>query len=253
MAKKKTGKKAWGFGADSLTLDKSIQEFSKYILKKQWLRAEKILEQLEQRFPAKKEVLECWITLAYEKGDWKAYQEKAREYTLKHPDEPDAYLSLSSVCLKNTYPLLALEALQTFSEKFPNHPEIEEAKQNIKKIKTIVPELLKDYDIEPEKTLEIGRLNERGRFLFESNQYTEAKKIFADLMNLAPNFPPALNNLSLIHCFEGDLTGAIALAKQVLKAAPNNFQALGNLVRFSVLSGETELAEEYLNQLQSIR
>ena len=252
MAQKKTRKKAWGFGSDSQTLNKCLKEFDSYIIKKQWLKAQKTLEQLEQRFPSKKEVLECWLTLAYAKGNWTTYQQKGTEYTLKHPDEPDAYLTLSSVCLKNTYPLLALEALQNFCDKFPHHPEISEARETIDKIQTMVPELLKDYAREGQQVLEIGILSERGRFLFESNQYTEASKIFEELIKLAPNFPPALNNLSLIRCFEGDLTAAIALAKQVLEFEPNNFQALGNLVRFYVLSGEAELAQQYLNELKAL-
>ena len=56
----------------------------------------------------------------------------------------------------------------------------------------------------------------------------------------------------MIRCFTGDLTEAIALAQQVLEFDQNNFQALGNLVRFYVLSGETELAEKYLNQLKAL-
>jgi tetratricopeptide (TPR) repeat protein len=252
MTQKKQRTKTWGFASDAQTFNKVLQEFDRYILKKQWLKAQKTLEELERRFPTNKEVLECWLTLAHEKGDWKSYQQKATEYTLKHPDEPNAYLTLSSVCLKNTYPLLALEALQNFCEKFPDRPEIPEAKQNIEKIQTIVPELLKDYEIEGQQALQIGALSERGRFLFESHQYTEASKIFEDLIAIAPKLFPALNNLSLIKCFEGDLTGAIALAKQVLKSDRNNFQALGNLVRFHVLSGETELAQKYLNELKGL-
>lgn len=252
MTQKKTKTKAWGFASNSQTLNKCLKEFERYIANKQWLKAEKTLEEIEQRFPSNKEVLESWLTLAYERGDWKNYQQKATEYTLKHPDEPNAYLVLSSVCLKNTYPLLALEAWQNFCQKFPNHSKIAEAKQKIKEIETIVPELLKNYEIEGEQTLQIGTLSERGRFLFESHQYSEAGKIFEDLISLAPKLFPAFNNLSLIKCFEGDVIGAIALAKQVLESDRNNFQALGNLIRFHVLLGETELAQKYLNELKAL-
>ena len=252
MAQKKTKKKVWGFGSDAQTFNQSLKNFDRYIAEQDWVRAEKTVEQLEQRFAAKKEVLECWLTLAYEKGDWHSYQQKATEYTLKYPDEPDAYLKLFSVCTKNTYPLLALEALQIFWQKFPNHPQITEAKQNIEKIQTLVPELLKEHGLEGEQALQIGTLSERGRFLFESNKYTEASQIFEDLINLAPKFSPALNNLSLIRCFEGDLKGGIVLAKQVLEFEPNNFQALGNLVRFYVLSGEIDTAQKYLNELKAL-
>ena len=252
MAKKKRKSKSWGFAPDTQAIDKCLQEFDRYIAKKQWLKAEKILEELEQRFPEKKEVFECWLTLAYEQGDWNTYQEKATEYSLKHPDEPDAYLALSSICMQNTYPLLALEALQTFDEKFPNHPEIPEVNKKIEAIQTIVPELLQNYDLEEQQALEIARLNERGRFLLESNQYSEADKIFTNLINLAPKFPPALNNLSLIRGITGNITEAIALTQQVLEFDPNNFQALGNLVRFYVLSTETQLAEKYLNKLKAL-
>ena len=252
MGQKKKRKKAWGFGSNSQTLNKYLKEFDRYIVKQQWSKAQKTVEELEQRFSSQKQVLECWLTLAYAKADWKTYQQKATEYREKYPDEPDAYLTLSSVCFTNTYPLLALEALQDFCQKFPNHPEISEAKQRIEEIQAIVPELLKDYKIEEQQVLAIGTLSERGRFLFESHQYTEASKIFEELIELAPTFPPPLNNLSLIRCFEGDLTGAIALAQQVLDCDHNNFQALGNLVRFYILSGETELAQKYLTELKAL-
>ncbi len=252
MSQKKTRKKAWGFGSDSQTLNKYLREFDKYIVKNQWSKAQKVLEELEQRFSSKKEVLECWLTLTYAKSDWTTYQQKATEYTLKHPDEPDGYLILSSVCLKNTYPLLALEALETFCQKFPNHAKISESHETIEDIRAIVPDLLKDYDVEQQQALKVGRLAEKGRFLFESHQYPEASRILKELTNLAPKFPPPFNNLSLIRCFEGDLTEAIALAKQVLEYDPDNFQALGNLVRFYLLSGKEELAEQDLNNLKAL-
>ena len=62
-----------------------------------------------------------------------------------------------------------------------------------------------------------------------------------------------MNNLSLILCFQGDLTQAITLAKKVLDKDQNNFQALGNLVHYYVLSGETELAEKQLTQLKELK
>ena len=49
MAKKKTKKLAWGFSSDSQNIDKYLQKFDRYILKKQWLKAEKILEELGLR------------------------------------------------------------------------------------------------------------------------------------------------------------------------------------------------------------
>ena len=245
MARKKIRKKTWGFGSDSQTLDQFLKEFEKYIATNQWSKAQETLEQLEKRFPSKKQVSECWLALAYAKGDWQTYQQKATEYIRKHPDEPDAYLNLSAVCLENTYPLLALETLQSFCQKFPKHPGISEANQEIETIQTTVPELLKDYKLEGQEALEIGALSERGRFLFESNQYPEASKIFEELIDLAPKFSPGFNNLSLIRCFEGDLAEAIALAKKSLECNHNNFQALGNLVRFYVLSGKTKLAQQH--------
>ena len=80
MAQKKTRSKAWGFGSDSQTLNKCLKEFDGYIVKNQWSKAQKTVEELEQRFSSKKQVLECWLTLAYAKGDWKSYQQKATEY-----------------------------------------------------------------------------------------------------------------------------------------------------------------------------
>ena len=252
MARKKNRKQSWGFSSDAYNLDKYLQKFDRYINKQQWLQAQDVVEELEQRFPQKKEVLECWLTWAYETANWQTYQQKATEYTLQFPDDPEGYLTLSSVCLKNTYPLLALEALQTFCTKFPDHPQFAETNQEKEEIEALLPELLKDFQIGGEEPTEIAKLAEQSRFLFESHQYPQAIVILEDLINRTPQFAPAYNNLSLIRCFEGNLSQAIALAQQVLELDPDNFQALGNLVRFQILSGETELAQQYLSQLKTV-
>ena len=147
MSKKKTKKKSWGFSTSSQSLDKYLKQVEQYIFDKQWSKAKKLLEDLEQRFSYDKEIFLWWLTLAYEQSDWTTYQKKAEEFILKHPDEPDAYLALSSGCLNNLYPLLALQTFQDFCAKFPNHPRISEAHETIKDIESSLPELLKDYSL----------------------------------------------------------------------------------------------------------
>jgi tetratricopeptide (TPR) repeat protein len=252
MAQKKNRKRAWGFSSEPQVLRKYIQQVDRYIIEEEWSKAEKLLAELDQRFPQEKEVLESWLSLCYEKGDWKGYQKKAMEYKQKFPDDPEGYLVLSSICINNSYPLLAVECLKEFRQKFPNHSHVDEANQTIEKLTELVPKLLKEYDIPEEQVLEIGLLTEQGRFLFESNQYPEAKKSLQDLIKLMPNLPPALNNLSLIYYFEQDLPEAINLAKQVLESHPDNFHALGNITRFYLVSGETDLAQKSLNQLKAL-
>jgi tetratricopeptide (TPR) repeat protein len=251
MPKKKIKKQAWGFVSSNQSPDNYLQEVNKYIVKKQWSNAKKRLEEIEQRFPCNKDIFYCWLTLASEQNNWMIYQKKAQEFISKYPNEADVYLALSTVCLKNTYPILALQVLQDFCDKFPNHSEISEAKETIKEIKITVPQLLQDYKLEKEKVLEIGKLAEQGRFLFEIGEYDQAKNFFQDLITLAPTFLPALNNQSIILSREGKLTEAIALAQKVLEQEQNNFQALGNLVHFYVLLGETELAETHLKKLMT--
>ena len=212
MAKKKTKKKGWGFSSSSQSLNECLKQFDKYIVNQQWLKAKQKLEELEQRFPPNKEIFKCWLTLADEQGDQKTYQQKAEEFTLKCPDEADAYLAFIGACIENTYPLLALQTLETFCAKFPHDPNISEANKTRTEIKTFIPELLKDFDLPEERALELGTLNEKGRFLVEMGQSNQARQLFEDLLQLAPNLSPALNNLSLILCSQGELREAIALA-----------------------------------------
>lgn len=161
-------------------------------------------------------------------------------------------LAFIGACIQNTYPLLALQTLETFCAKFPHDPNISEANKTRTEIETSVPKLLQDFDLPEERALELGTLNEKGRFLVEIGQSNQARQLFEDLLQLAPNLSPALNNLSLILCSQGELREAIALAQKVLEKNQNNFQALGNLVRFYLLSGETELAEKQLKQLKEL-
>jgi predicted Zn-dependent protease len=257
MTKKNIKSRGWGFSSSpsssSISLNEYLKQIDKYIDKKQWSNAKKKLEKLEQHFPENKKVLQYWLTLTSEKGDWNTHQQKAEEFTLKYPDDPDGYLFLSNVLMKNTYPLLALQTLQDFCNKFPDHPHINDFRKDSADIESILPSLLKDLKLQGEEALKIGRLMERSKFLVDSGKLDESRGILENLIKLAPNFCPAFNNLSQILCSEGNLTEAIDLAQKVLEQDPDNFQALGNLVRYYVLSGKTESAKEKLEKLKALK
>ncbi len=50
MAKRKARKKAWGFGSDSQTLNKCLQEFDKYIVKKKVVKGTKNSRRIRAAF-----------------------------------------------------------------------------------------------------------------------------------------------------------------------------------------------------------
>lgn len=253
MVKKKTKTKGWGFSSSSQSLHSYLKEFSKYIVKQQWSNAEQKLEELEQRFSLQPEILECWLILADQIKNWKTCQKKAEQFISINPDDPDAYLTLAGICMKNVYPVLAVQALNKFCEKFPNHSRIPEANSKISQLQTIVSQLLKDQGLEEKQGLEIGALLEQSRFLFETGQHTQAHQSLEKLLKLAPNLSPALNNLSIILCQNGDLTEGITLSKKVLEQDPQNIHATANLIRLYILSGQIELAEQSLKQLKELK
>ncbi len=262
MARKKSqknnrNKKGWGFGAKSQSIETYLQKFARHIGKEEWSKARDLIEIIEEHFPTSPERFQSWLVLAKERRDWVLYQQKAIEYTQNYPDKPQAYLTLSLGCKQNDHLISAIDALQTFCQKFPEHHEFSNAQQEISELKIIATEVLEHHlennQLTEEELFERVKLNEQGRFWMDSHEYEKAIFTFQELINMAVDFAPAYNNLSLVYSLQGKLSEAIALQKKVLAFEPENFQALGNLVRFHVLLADQKTADKYLQQLKQIK
>lgn len=90
------------------------------------------------------------------------------------------------------------------------------------------------------------------RLIGHFGDFVQGRKAAQQLLRRRPTFIPAHNNLSLMDFTEGKLRQAIERARYVLTLEPDNYQALGNLVRYLTLTGQEEEGRRCLQTLLTI-
>ena len=147
------------------------------------------------------------------------------------------------------------------SQQFPQSPTpilsledalVPQAREKLVKIEAIAKEHFADCGLAGDDDFEAGALHDEALLLMDQGDYSAALAVLARLLVLRPHLPSAENNLSLIAAIETGLKEAIEIAEGTLSRNPNNFHALSNLVRFSVMSGETIKARLYADRLKAV-
>lgn len=105
----------------------------------------------------------------------------------------------------------------------------------------------------PDEQLELMVANDRMRF-YTTSPRTSAEGVTygKEILKKWPGLKLFANNLSLTQFLAGDIDAAEKTALGVLEQDPQNFQALGNLLRFNFLTGRIDEAEAYKAQLLAI-
>ncbi len=112
---------------------------------------------------------------------------------------------------------------------------------------------LANYLGEPVKKVSEGaRLMERAQLAFERGDYAKAIQLNQRARRYLGDFPAVDNNLSLYYFFAGEPERAIEIARQVQQRAPDNIQALSNLVRFLSWTGRKAEAAQVWAQLRPL-
>lgn len=96
------------------------------------------------------------------------------------------------------------------------------------------------------------REHEKARKLLEEGQFYQASKLLQKIVQTAPDFWPAYNNLSLAYYYLGKIEEAIQLVKQVLNKDPHNLHAKCNLALFSHYFGDVRTCQTLIAQLKKL-
>ncbi len=102
------------------------------------------------------------------------------------------------------------------------------------------------------KVSEGARLMERAQLAFERGDYARAIQLNQRARRYLGDFPAVDNNLSLYYFFAGEPERAIEIARGVQQRAPDNIQALSNLVRFLSWTGRKAEAAQVWAQLRPL-
>lgn len=249
MGKKKYVKSSSGFGNPSELIKQGVDVIDRYLAEKKFAKALNKLEELLQRYPQNPEILEMGMRVFRERNDRENYLDIAEKLVRVAPDRPHAINCLADAYLKNFFPCLALETFEQLIEKFPDNARVEDAKKALIELDELVNELLTDLKL-TKNDFPLVVLHEKSQKLLRQRKNEEAVATLEELINIAPNFLPAFNNLSLIYGQQEKLEEAIAISQKVLAINPDNAHALSNLVHYYLRSGDIETAKEYVKKLK---
>lgn len=99
---------------------------------------------------------------------------------------------------------------------------------------------------------EYMKKHEKARVLLEEGQFLHASKMLEEIIEEAPSFLAAYNNLSLAYFYMGRVEEAIDLAEHVLKQEPANLHALCNLAILTEKSQKKQLSQQLVDSLKKL-
>lgn len=214
------------------------------------------LLKLAKQHPRNKSVLLALLELSQKLQDWRTYAYYGEQLLLleRQEDRADMLNNLVYAHIQLAYPALIWHFATELARQHPDFPHLQQSQTLVH---TLEPELRKEAeDIEysttlsPDEKLQLMVLHDRVRFYTESGHPAASIPQAKAFLEKAPGVIAILNNLSLSQFMMGDFAQAIATAESVLAQDPDNFHALGNLVRYSVLTAQFAQAREYAQRLE---
>ncbi|MBW4652126.1 MAG: tetratricopeptide repeat protein [Kaiparowitsia implicata GSE-PSE-MK54-09C] len=235
-----------GFGKKSLVVE--LQRVQAYAAKGNWQAAYEVLQVLTEQYPQEKQVWEYLADVSYELEDLTTYQKASEKILEITPNDADTLYSLGGIYITNMHPLLALQIMQRALAIAPDHEFAPKAQELLSTLTPKIPELLEEMGLD---NLDVATLHERGQAYVEEGDYTAAREAELEVIQRYPEFVSAHNHLALVNWAEGRVEDAIATSQSVLSDHPDNVHALSNLIRFLVISGDSDAAQVYGERLKT--
>jgi predicted Zn-dependent protease len=218
----------------------------------QWGEAEALLRELARAHPKQPEVLTTWMDLARRCRDYRGYLEACDRLVALRPDDPMLRLARAGAYLSNSWPALALRGFREFLERWPNHPEAEQARQMVAHLEPSVREHFDSAGLTGPDVMQLAIWHEEIQVYLDRGEYAKSRRIAEQLLQVRPEFAPALNNMGEGYWREGNLEQAMACARRVLSFDAGNVHALANLTRYLCLAGQSKEAEQAAARLRAV-
>ncbi len=215
------------------------------------------LLRLVRQHSGSKPVLLALLEVSEAIRDWRTYAYYGEQLLPleRGEDQAGTLNNLVYAHLQLFYPALAWHFAK---ELTINHPKFEHLAQVQSILEGLEMRLLEEAmeldgtAVSPDEKLALMVQHDRVRFYTESGHPEAAIPAAEAILEKIPNTIPILNNLSLAQFMTGNIAQATITAENVLAQDPDNFHALGNLVRYSVLTAHFEQAQAYAQRLENI-
>jgi tetratricopeptide (TPR) repeat protein len=169
------------------------------------------------------------------------------------PTDTDLWFALATVYAEAGLFAHAIRALRRFVDSGALAPMVREARRMLDVLDGETKELARALNIRPKQAEEAVYQMEFGRRTLHQGDYEASIAASRRALEIAPEWPPPANNLSLALFFHGQPAQAIATAQQVLSHDPDNIQARSNLVRYLAWTGNEAEAQTHWQHLQKVQ
>jgi tetratricopeptide (TPR) repeat protein len=220
--------------------------------------ARQALLELAGAHPRSRDVLEAVLELAAELHDWQTLAIYGQQLLPLQPkaEQSDTLNNLLYAHIQLSNPAIARDyALQLISQinDGEKQKEIQALIESTEAFMLTQAEaILPQRQLTQEEKLQLLLQHDWIHFYTESGNSEKAIPLAEALVEegLAPI--PVLNNLSMSYWMLGQAAAAIATAQQVLDSEPENIHGLGNMIRFTFLTGQFDQAEQYAQRLKQL-
>jgi len=229
---------------------KGLAEADELMRRRKAAEARDILDSLDRRYPNHPDVLGMLVNVNYDLHDMEDYQNACERLIRLTPGDPDVNLGLAGAYLSNVRPVLALRTFQRFLERFPEHPRAGEVRKTVAGLEDTVAQLLPQVGLSAADGMEVAEVHEQIQSALSQADFGQLHRLVDQVLQLKPDFAPALNNLSQAYMLEGRLDQAIATAQRVIEFDAGNIHALANLVVYHCRLGRIDEAHVWAERLR---
>jgi Flp pilus assembly protein TadD len=230
-----------------------LDEADQLLSRRKYTQAVELLQELDRRYPRRKDVLAELAYAQYHGKDLASYQRTCERLLAVDPDDAGNTLALASICRANIHPATALKHFRHFLARWPDDARAAEVRQSAAELESILREFYQDEDCEEEDLEELACLHEEVHMHLERGNLAAVRDAATRLLLRWPRFAPALNNLGEALWLEGRVAQAIATARRVLEIESDNIHALANLSRYLWIDGQDEEALALAAQLKRLQ
>ncbi len=216
--------------------------------------ARRILEELDERWPNNPEVLSRLVQVYQRLGCVAEMEATAERWARLAPHDPDV-IAQRCWCLGMAgVPGLAAQAMRRFLDRWPNHPKSAGLRDILSMCEKQVVENLRtmklDNDDRGRQALEA---HER---VFQAMQRGEFERVILLGEAALQQHPPLsgiFNNLAEAYFHAARLLDAVNASRRAAEIQPDNLITQFNVVRFSLLLGHRDEANQTADRIRSLR
>ena len=242
-------------------LENQLDEADRLEQAGEYEEALELLLTLEKKYPRNRDMLAMLANVSGGMKDWPSIViYNLRLYPLETGN--DRAIALNNLITASITLELPGLACQTASILLEDHPTYHVSKSANAFIQTTKPKVFANFDDiellvkkfggDEAKILDFIAEHDLMTLFTDMGKVKETIYYCRRLLSQLPGFTPALNNMGFAYFRGGDLAKAIETTRDTLALEADNSHALGNLARYYFLSGETEVAWGYANQLKGV-